>query len=101
MKGIAAVAMMTMGCTPVPPAGPVEEEVPVHGSTGRRCEAARAQGLVGREATSELGAEAMRLTGAGMLRWLRPDYVVTMEYREDRLNIELDARNRVRALRCG
>ena len=92
---------MTMACAPVPPTEPVEEQIPVHGGTGQACNAGRAQSLVGREATSELGAEALRLTGAGALRWIPPGAMVTMDYREDRLNIELDARNRVTRLRCG
>ena len=43
----------------------------------------------------------MRLTGAGILRWMRPGDIVTMEFREDRLNLELDGNNRVTAIRCG
>ena len=78
-----------------------EEQVPEHGATTGRCDAAKAQALVGRPATGELGTEALRLSGAGTLRWLRPGQVVTMEYRADRLNIELDAKNSVVAIRCG
>ena len=65
------------------------------------CDASKASALVGREATSELGAEALRRTGAAMLRWLPPGAFVTMDYRRDRLNIELDARNRVTGFKCG
>ena len=93
--------MMTMSCAAVPPETNQEAEVPVHGSSGRVCNAAKAQALVGRPASSEIGAEALRLSGAGLLRWLRPGDIVTMEYREDRLNVEIDANNRVRAIRCG
>jgi hypothetical protein len=92
---------MTMGCAPLPPAEPGEEQVPVHGGTGRTCDAGRAQSLVDRQASSELGAEALRLSGAGTLRWIPPGAMVTMDYREDRLNIELDAQNRVTRVRCG
>ena len=92
---------MTMACAPVPPAEPPEEQVAVHGDTGYVCDAGRARSLIGREATSALGAEALRLSGAGTLRWLPPGAIVTMDYREDRLNIELDGRNRVTQLRCG
>ncbi len=94
-----AILMVNTACTPLPPAE--EETVPVHGETGRRCDAGRAQALVGRPATSELAVEAQRLTGAGTVRWIRPGDMVTMDYREDRLNIELDAQSRVKQLRCG
>ena len=101
MKLLLGALIMTSGCAPVPPSDDPNADVPVHGRSGRVCNAARAQQLVGRQATAELGAEAMRLTGAAMMRWLRPGDIVTMEYREDRLNVELDARGRVKALRCG
>ena len=65
------------------------------------CNAADLDNLIGREATTELGAEAMRRSGAIRLRWIQPGDVVTMDYREDRLNIHLDARNRVERLICG
>lgn len=93
--------MITIGCAPVPPAPEGEETYPVKGSTGRVCNAAKAQSLVGRAASAELGAEALRLAGAETLRWLQPGDIVTMEYREDRLNVELDATGRVKAVRCG
>jgi hypothetical protein len=93
--------MITIGCAPAPPAGEEAESYPVQGSSGRLCDAAKAQSLVGRARSATLGAEALRLSGAGTLRWLRPGEIVTMEYREDRLNIELDAKGRVKAIRCG
>jgi hypothetical protein len=95
--------MATSACmTPAPADMGAEEPVPVHGSTpGFRCEAGRAQSLVGQASSSDLGSRALQLTGARTIRWIRPGYAVTMDYREDRLNIELDARGRVAALRCG
>ena len=65
------------------------------------CNADRAQSLVGRAGTTELGVEAQRLTGARGLRWIQPGQAVTMDFRPDRLNIELDAQNRITAIRCG
>jgi Peptidase inhibitor I78 family len=35
------------------------------------------------------------------VRVIRPGQAVTMDFRGDRLNVEIDERNRVRALRCG
>ena len=93
-----AVLMMTMsGCAATPPAE--AEEVPVRGAGS--CDSSKAQGLLGKTRSEEVGAEALRLTGARLLRWIGPDTMVTMDYREDRLNIHLDARNKVVKVACG
>ncbi len=73
--------------------------VPVEGSG--LCRTDGLNDLIGRAATSELGAEAMRRSGAERLRWIRPGDAVTMDYREDRLNVNLDSQNRVESLNCG
>ena len=86
---------LTMGCATTTP----EAEIPDHGAGA--CNAAPVQDLVGRAATQELGADAVRRSGARALRWIGPNDAVTMDYRTDRLNIDLDGRGRVKALRCG
>ncbi|RUR34963.1 hypothetical protein ELY33_00220 [Vreelandella andesensis] len=40
-------------------------------------------------------------SGAQRVRILRPNSAVTMEYREDRLNILLESNGMIEALRCG
>ena len=94
-----ALLLPQIGCAPIQP--PPEETVPEKGSSGRTCVAGAAAALVSRPASTELGAEAMRLTGAGALRWIPPGAMVTMDYRTDRVNVELDANNRVTRIRCG
>lgn len=71
------------------------------GPARERCDASGLQSLVGRTATVELGAEAMRRSGARSLRWIQPGDAVTMDYRFDRLNVHLDDRNRVERFTCG
>ena len=96
---LAAVLLLTTSaCAATPPAE--AEEVPVRG-TGRICDASKARDLVGRAASSELGAEALRKTGAGALRWIPEGGMVTMDYREDRLNLHLDGANKVVKIACG
>jgi hypothetical protein len=95
---IGALMMVNTACAVAPPAEP---DVPVHGDTGGSCNARPAQGLVGRPASSEVGQEAQRLTGARTMRWLRPGDMVTMEFSPGRLNIHLDAQNRVSRIVCG
>lgn len=65
------------------------------------CDAGDANALVGQAATSQLGSEALQLTGARTIRWIQPGAAVTMDYRPDRLNIKLDEANRVTEFSCG
>lgn len=103
-----AVAMLSTACSVPAAEGPASpgtnppEAYPEAGVTpGRECRDSGFARFVGREGTQALATEARDAAGAAVVRWLRPGQVVTMEYRRDRLNIEIDARGRVRALRCG
>ncbi|MDQ3140353.1 MAG: I78 family peptidase inhibitor [Pseudomonadota bacterium] len=89
------MAATTAACAPVPPAAPLPVE-----PEGGVCSIDRASALIGRAASVELGAEALRLTGGRTIRWIQPGQAVTMDYRPDRLNIELDAQNRVVRFGC-
>jgi hypothetical protein len=97
---LGAIMIMTAGCAQVPPADAAEEENPAEHGSGT-CDASKGQSLIGRTRSGALGEEAKRLTGATALRWIPPGAMVTMDYREDRVNLELDARNKVTVVRCG
>jgi hypothetical protein len=95
---LAGVMLMTMtGCANVPPAE--AEEVPVRGAGS--CDASKVQGLIGKARSKKLGADALRLSGARILRWIEPGTMVTMDFRQDRLNLHLDPRRRVTKVHCG
>jgi hypothetical protein len=96
---LAGAMLMTMACAPVPAEGG-NGEAPREVGSGR-CNADSLGNLVGRPASQELGAEALRRSGARVLRWIRPGDIVTMDYSEQRLNIHLDARGRVERFACG
>jgi hypothetical protein len=66
-----------------------------------RCDLERVQALVGEPATEAIGKRAQALSGAAMLRWIRPGEPVTSEYMTSRLTIDVDARGRIRGFRCG
>ena len=93
MSRYAAFALLTMGCASAPPSAPA-------GETAAACRGDGLQDLVGRTATSELAAEAQRRSGARTVRWMRPGQIVTMEFREDRLNIHVENGRTVR-FNCG
>ena len=68
---------------------------------GAICKADGFGDLVGQPATAELGAKALDRAGARTLRWIQPNTAVTMDYRQDRLDIYLDDHNVVSKLSCG
>ena len=68
---------------------------------GAICKADGLGDLVGQPGTAELGAQALERAGARTLRWIQPNTAVTMDYRQDRLDIYLDEHNVVSKFSCG
>lgn len=56
--------------------------------------------LVGKTRSEAVAAEALRLSGARTLRWIEPGMAVTMDYREDRLNLYVDAQVKIERTSC-
>jgi len=101
MIGRACLLLVLAGCAPATP--PAEgnqmpkEQVPQGGG----CDAAKAQSLVGEPESAAIAEQARQKSGARTVRWLRPGQIVTMEYRDDRLNLEVDAQGKIIKIRCG
>jgi hypothetical protein len=56
---------------------------------------------VGRRRSAGAEAEAKRLTGAVVVRWIAPGDAVTDDFNTGRINLETDARGRITGFRCG
>ena len=67
----------------------------------QQCNADAAQSAVGHLATDDLIEKARVDAGATIARALKPGQIVTMEYRGDRLNLRVDAKNVVESVACG
>lgn len=65
------------------------------------CDASQTQTLVGQTLTDELTEQAKQDSGAKEVRVLTPDMMTTMEFNGDRLNIDVDDKRVVGAVRCG
>jgi hypothetical protein len=65
------------------------------------CDVSDMKELVGQLYTEALAARARDMTGATLVRTVRPGEAVTMDFRDDRLTLELDAAGRVVSARCG
>jgi len=57
--------------------------------------------FVGQPASQELGAKMLAASGARTIRWVPKGGAVTMDYRGDRLTVQLDGANRVETANCG
>jgi len=92
MKRIVLVGMLATACAPV---------APLPGPPRAKCTIAPLGNLMGRVAMPMLVTRAQHRAGATIARVLRPGQVVTMEYREGRLNVNVDAGNRIKSFTCG
>ncbi|WP_299327999.1 I78 family peptidase inhibitor [Parasphingopyxis sp.] len=94
-KAIASVAALglTAACATTSDTPPM--------AGGGDCNAAPAQALIGETVTQALGANAMQVTGAELLRWIPPNSAVTMDYRPNRLNISYDENSVITDINCG
>lgn len=66
-----------------------------------KCDATRVQNFVGALGTADLGTVLLKRSGARTIRWLAPGTAATMDYRMDRLNVQVDGRNFVKGVDCG
>ncbi len=121
MKRIAMLGLMMAGCAPVapdaplpprgrplppvavmPPAPPVrpgDEGAEVRPLTPCRAEAAA--DLIGKPLTPASQQEAQAKARARTVRVIVSNGPVTMDYRPDRLNIDVNSDRIIRAMRCG
>jgi len=83
------VGLVACASYPTPMPGPV------------RCNAGAVQGAIGREAGPRVIQNVKRRAGARDVRVIRPGQAVTMDFRSDRLNVEVDHRNTIRRVNCG
>lgn len=74
---------------------------PARPSDPAMCDVKRLTVLVGRPASAVAAAEALQLSGARTIRWVAPGTAVTMDYRPDRLNVQLTGSKKVKRFTCG
>ena len=65
------------------------------------CNAEPAQSYVGKPASDPNLQAAFKASGAKGMRSIKPGQAVTMDYREDRVNIYQDASGNIERISCG
>lgn len=91
------VLMLSVGaCATMGP--PPEAGAPM---AGGMCNAEAVRWVIGREPTQDVVERARVESGSEAVRVIRPGEAVTMDYRGDRLNLDVNERNAVTGARCG
>jgi hypothetical protein len=65
------------------------------------CAAESVQYAIGQKPSAELGSKMVTESGSNLLRWLPPRSAVTMDYRQDRLNIAYNDDMVITRVNCG
>jgi hypothetical protein len=88
---------------PPPPAmdEPGTTEPATNEDAAMSCDAKAGQWAVGNVADEALVARVKADTGSDRVRVIKPGMMVTMDYREDRVNLDVDKDNKVLTVRCG
>ena len=88
------VLLLSMGaCATIPPQGP---PMPI-----AQCNAAAVSWVLGREPTAEVIERARVESGSATVRVVQPGTAVTADFRADRLNLNVNMRNAIDAVKCG
>lgn len=97
MRNLLILAASILGACAAAPAA-----TSVHGVTpGHKCQTDGTDPFIGQPATSGTGSAIMHASHAAVLRWAPPGVMLTMDFREDRVTVHLDAANKVTEIRCG
>ncbi|MBC9904364.1 MULTISPECIES: I78 family peptidase inhibitor [Achromobacter] len=68
---------------------------------GKTCDASSLQSQIGQKATASVMEDLRTRSGSSTARMLRPGQLVTMEYNATRLNLIVDDKDVMTAIRCG
>ncbi|BBP64340.1 lipoprotein [Pseudomonas sp. Cab53] len=94
----ALVVALLSGCSSTSESTP--DPVATEAGNGR-CDAKGAEFAIGKQASPQLLEQARTRAGAQNARILKPNDMVTLEYRSDRLNLTTDAKLVVNRVNCG
>ncbi|MET0808531.1 MAG: I78 family peptidase inhibitor [Pseudoxanthomonas sp.] len=91
------LALAACAQTPAPVAS---SPAPADQPGAAHCDASKVVEAIGQLPTPAIQERARSAAGAKVVRVLRHDQVVTMEFREGRLNLVLDAAGRISSANC-
>lgn len=97
-----ALPIALAGCAPIDRETTTGQREPISlRDEGDECGASLVSTYVGLRATTQLRSDVTTRSAAKSVRWIVPDSAVTMDYRPDRLNVELDRDDKILRFTCG
>ena len=108
-----ALTALLAGCVPPGSGGPAADVAappgdsssasyaPTLDSPSSDCDAAPVQSMIGQPYSDSVGESVRQRSSSHAVRLLKPGEVMTMEYNPTRINIILDDKGAIGALRCG
>lgn len=94
-------AAVLAGCSTGGSSGGSDNASAAPADNGGRCEAGGADFTIGKQATPALLEQARKASGSQLARILKPHDVITLEYRSERLNLNVDEKGVVTRVNCG
>ena len=101
LSALVAAALLSGCAAPGTVPAPAPAPVAAAPAPQAQCNADGAKFAIGQPASAQLETASRVHAGAESVRILKPNQVVTLEFNGGRLNLVVDARNRVTAVRCG
>jgi hypothetical protein len=98
--GALMAAAMLAGCSTTSSES-AKESAATEEAGHSRCEATAAEFAIGKKASPELLEQARNKAGAQNARFLKPNDMITLEYRSDRLNLNTDNNLVITRVNCG
>ena len=96
---LSALLATNTACTPMPP--PKAHTTTPFPPRLAQCQPEPGQRFVGQTASEAVVKQAMAATGAKAVRVIKPGMMVTMDFRDDRLNLDVDEHGVIVSVRCG
>lgn len=90
-------ALMLAACQPY---GSAPGDSSAASETADLCGAAKVTSWIGKADTPAAREAIAKASGAASIRWLTPGMAVTMDYRQDRLNANIDANGKYNGFDC-
>ena len=98
--GTLLAALALAGCS-TPGASEPAKDAAVADAGHSRCESKAAEFTIGQKASPQLLEQARTRAGAQNARILKPNDMITLEYRSDRLNLNTDDNLVITRVNCG